>query len=209
MQIILVRHGETASNRDSLALGRADVPLTETGVLQAKLVAARLADEARLGLTVEAVYSSPLTRALTTAEPIAVCLGVGTVREPALIEMDVGEMDGLTREGLRERYPEFMKDWFSERGGQVPMPGGESLQQVQDRAWAFVESLRERHPEQAAVIAVTHNFVIRTIVCRALGVPLYDFRRFEIDLASITRLEFRGARTLVTSMNESFHLKSV
>jgi len=56
------------------------------------------------------------------------------------------------------------------------------------------------------VVAVSHNFVIRALVCKALAIDLADFRRFEQELASLTRIEFRGPRTLVTALNETCHL---
>lgn len=210
MQVILVRHGETASNRDRLALGRQDVPLNHLGLLQAERLAARLAGEAARGLSLEAVYSSPLGRARQTAEAIASRLLVPVIDAPGLIEMDVGEMDGLTGSQLRERYPDFMRSWLGPLAGRARMPGGgESLADVQDRAWPEIERLLEQHPPDAAVVAVSHNFVIRTIVCRALSIDLADFRRFEQDLASLTRIEFRGQRALVTVLNETCHLSGL
>jgi broad specificity phosphatase PhoE len=129
------------------------------------------------------------------------------IEEPALIEMDVGEMEGLTGVELRERHPDFMLAWFGREAGGVPMPGGESLAQVQARTWRALERLKEGHSPDATVVVVTHNFVIRTLICRALGVSLADFRRFEIGLASMTGIDFRGPRTLVTALNESCHLE--
>jgi broad specificity phosphatase PhoE len=209
MQIILVRHGQTASNRDSLALGRADVPLTELGLEQAERLGRWLSHRAAKGMQIEAIYSSPLARARDTAAAIAHGLDLPVVAAAELVEMDVGEMDGLTRVELREKYPEFMRSWFGGGAGEVKMPGGESLADVQERAWPFVERLRESHRPEAAVVAVSHNFVMRTLVCRALSIPLADFRRFEQDLASITTIELRGQRILVTALNETCHLEGL
>ena len=210
MLIVLVRHGETESNRERLALGHADAALNETGLKQAASVANLLGEDVERGLRVEAVYTSPLLRARETAEAIAARLGVPVSEAPGLIEMDVGEMDGLSGSEMRERHPEFMRAWLGSGVADLRMPGGgESLAQVQERAWAAVERIRDAHPPDAAVVAVTHNFVMRTVVCRALSIPLAEFRRFEQDLASITRLEFRGARTLITILNERCHLEGL
>jgi broad specificity phosphatase PhoE len=205
VQVILVRHGETASNRERLALGRNDVPLNDLGLRQARRLAAWLeADPVRHRLT--ALYSSPLTRARQTAEAIGERLGLPVVEAAELTEMDVGEMDGLTGPELRQRHPDFMRAWFSREAGTARMPGGESLAEVQERAWRLIERLREEHEPEAAVVAVSHNFVIRALVCKALAIDLADFRRFEQELASLTRIEFRGPRTLVTALNETCHL---
>lgn len=207
MRIILVRHGETASNRERLALGRNDVALNELGRQQAARVAGSLARDAARGLAIEAIYTSPLLRTRQTAEAIEAALGCPTLEAPDLIEMDVGATDGLTGSELRERYPSFLREWWSEGAAESKMPGGgESLADVQARAWTVVERLQAEHPPEAAVVAVTHNFVIRTLVCRILGVDLAGFRRFEQDLASITRIEFRGNRSVVTALNETCHL---
>ena len=205
MQVILVRHGETASNRDRLALGRNDVPLNDLGLRQARRLAAWLeGGPARPRIT--GLYSSPLARARQTAEAIGERLGLTVVEAAELTEMDVGEMDGLSGPELRERHPGFMRAWFSREAGTARMPGGESLAEVQERAWPFLERLRDEHGAEAAVVVVSHNFVTRALVCKALAMDLADFRRFEQELASVTRIEFRGPRTLVTALNETCHL---
>jgi broad specificity phosphatase PhoE len=209
MQVILVRHGETASNKDRQALGRRDVPLNEAGLSQAKSLARVLAAERASGRAIEAVYASPLLRARQTAEAIAAALGHPVIEAPAFVEMDVGEMDGLATAELRERHPEFMRRWLGPDVGTARMPGGgESLADVQERAWPAVEKLREAHDPEAAVVVVSHNFVIRTLVCRALSMDLSLFRRYEIDLATITRIDFRGPRTLLASINDRCHLET-
>jgi len=119
--------------------------------------------------------------------------------------MDVGETDGLDPRQLRERFPDFLRRWVDDLSGDLKMPGGESLADVQDRAWQAIESLRDSHAAEATVVAVSHNFVLHTIVCRVLSLPLAQFRHFQQDLASITAIEFRGRRAL----NETCHLAGV
>ena len=208
MRIILVRHGETLSNRERLALGRADPPLSDLGLRQAGALAAALVRE--VPGPPEAVYSSPLLRARQTAEAITGALGLtpASVVE-ALTEMDVGETDGLDPRQLRERFPDFLRRWVDDLSGDLKMPGGESLGDVQDRAWQAIESLRDSHAAEATVVAVSHNFVLHTIVCRVLSLPLAQFRSFQQDLASITAIEFRGRRALITRLNETCHLAGV
>ena len=203
MKLILVRHGETASNRDGLGLGRQDVPLTEKGRLQAQALAEALAGE-----EIAAVYSSPLRRAYETAAAIAAPHGLDVVTDEGLTEMDVGELDGLTFREMRERHPEFVSRWLGEEAGTLAMPGGgESLQDVQSRAAEAVRRICERH-EGGTVVAVTHNFVIHALLCEALNMAICDFRRLRHDLAATSLLDVRGGRMVVVHMNDTCHLEA-
>ncbi len=200
MRLILVRHGETEHNRGNLTLGRADVPLNERGRAQARAVAASFVRAPA------AIYASPLARAGDTARMIGISTGVAVVTEPDLIEMDVGEMEHLRSAELREQYPDFLRRWLSDPAD-ARMPGGETLREVQERAWAAVERLRDAHPD-GEVVAVTHNFVIATVVCQALGLPLSGFRRLRIGLASRTTLDMRGSGATLISLNDDAHLRA-
>lgn len=216
MRLLLIRHGETAHNAEQLVLGQADVPLTERGRLQAQALARRLAGESEKTGAAHvadrgapaAVYCSPLQRALATAKPFADDLGLSLRIEPRLIEMDIGEMEGLTFAELRERYPDFLRAWVSDQVEDAPMPGGETLRQVQERAWAALETIRDRHVDQV-VAAVSHNFVILTLLCRVLGLPLSHFRRLRHDLAAISVLDLTVKRQSVVAINDRCHLEGV
>lgn len=202
MRLILARHGETESNRERLALGREDVPLNDKGRLQAAALARSLG-----GLPIVAVYSSPLARAFDTARAVADPYGLEVQVEDRLIEMDIGEMEGLTPKDLQAQHGDFIRRWFTAEAATVAMPGGENLQQVQDRAWAAVESLRETHPEDT-VIAVSHNFVIRAIACHALRLPLAEFRRFRLDLGAKAVLDVQTDRVVLVELNDTCHLRA-
>lgn len=202
MRLILIRHGETESNRQRLALGREDVPLNEKGRRQAAALLASLD-----GVPLAAVYASPLRRAIETARPLAEARGLEVQVDEDLTEMAVGELEGLSPQELRERYGDFLREWFSTEAGRLRMPGGESLQDVEDRAWAVIERLRERHPDERVVV-VTHNFTLHAVLCKALGLPLASFRRFRHDLAARAVLELRDDRTVVVSLNDTCHLEA-
>jgi broad specificity phosphatase PhoE len=202
MKLILVRHGETASNRDGLGLGRQDVPLTEKGRLQAQALADALAGE-----EIAAVYSSPLRRAYETAAAIATRHGLRVVVDEGLTEMDVGELDGLTFHEMWERHPDFVSRWLGDEAGTLAMPGGESLQDVQSRAAEAARRICERH-EGETVVAVTHNFVIHALLCEALNMSLCDFRRLRHDLAATSLLDVRGGRMVVVHINDTCHLEA-
>jgi broad specificity phosphatase PhoE len=199
MRLVLVRHGETEHNRGRLTLGRFDVPLNARGRAQADAVAASFTRPPA------AIYTSPLSRARDTAATIAARTGSVVLVEPSLIEMDVGEMEHLTGAELRERYPDFLRQWLSADAADARMPGGETLREVQDRAWAAVQRMRGLHPE-GEVIAVTHNFVILVLICRALELPLSGFRRLKQDLAARSILEVSDGSAVLLQMNDRAHL---
>jgi broad specificity phosphatase PhoE len=202
MRLILVRHGETSSNKARLALGRADIELNEHGRWQAQRLAASLKHE-----PIAAIYSSPLKRALATAEPIASSHGLEVQVDDGLIEMDIGEMEGLTFQQMRERHPQFLQAWLGDRAAHEAMPGGECLLDVQERAWQAIERIRERQ-EQGTVAAVTHNFVILTLICRVLGLELAGFRRLHHSLAAKSVLEMGRDRIVVVCFNDTCHLEA-
>ena len=202
LRLFLVRHGETESNRQGLALGRANVPLNELGRTQASCVAAALSAESLL-----AVYASPLQRTVDTAKPIAEAQRLEVELEPAFIEMDIGEVEGLTFADLRARYPQLLETWFSARGPQSAMPGGECLLDVQQRATKAIHSLAAHH-EEGAVCVVTHNFVILSILTDVLTIDLAAFRRLRHAVGAITTLELRpGRRTRILRLNDTCHLR--
>jgi broad specificity phosphatase PhoE len=201
MRLILVRHGETDTNKARLALGRADVELNEHGRWQAQRLAASLQDE-----PISAVYSSPLKRALATAEPIAASHGLEVQVDGGLIEMDIGEMEALTFQQVSERHPRFLQAWLSGQAPYEAMPGGECLLDLQERAWQAIERIRGR--EEGTVAAVTHNFVIITVLCRVLGLELANFRRLRHSLAAKSVLEMGRDRIMVVSFNDTCHLEA-
>jgi broad specificity phosphatase PhoE len=179
------------------------VPLTERGLRQAEALA-----EALAGVKVDAVYSSPLRRAIDTARAIASRHGLEVVPDDRLTEMDVGDLDGLTFDEMRGRYPEFLSRWLGEEAGTLRMPGGsECLQDVQDRAREALQRMAQRH-ERATVVAVTHNFTIHALLCHALNMPICDFRRLRHDLAAISTLDLRDGRSVVIHLNDCCHLEA-
>ena len=200
MILYLVRHGETESNRNSLALGRADVPLNARGEQQATTLGIAFRGE-----PISAIYTSPLSRALRTAQSIAEPLGLSAQIKPGLVEMDIGEADGLTFLELRERFPGLLETWVSDDGPNHPMPGGERLVDVRKRAWDVVQSLAAIHPNDH-VCAVTHNFVILTILTTALGSDLASFRRLRHEVAAISVLDIGPTRVRIKRMNDTCHL---
>lgn len=189
-------------NKTGRFQGINDEPLNATGRAQAQAVASALEE----GLPFH-LYASPVHRAMETAQTIADKLDVSLTQKKGLEEADIGELEELTGPEMRERYPDFVKRW-TEDAGVAQMPGGESLSQVQVRAWKAITELIAKHAEET-VVAVTHNFTLQTIVSKVLEVPLRNSRRLRQDLCSITRVEFTDSRTTLLSLNETWHLRSL
>ncbi|MBI2165833.1 MAG: histidine phosphatase family protein [Chloroflexi bacterium] len=200
MRLILVRHGETRLNREGRAQGRTSEGLNPTGRRQALDLARALRKE-----PVDTLYSSPLPRALETARIIGRAIGLPVRASKSLMELDMGELDGLTMQALHGRYPDLMERWRLDPAS-ASMPGGETLANVQRRAWSWVLRVLRKH-QGATAVAVTHNFVIQALLCKALGTPLSQFRRFRVDVGSMTivRLdkESRGTRAVMLGLNST------
>ncbi len=202
MRLFLIRHGETESNRLGLPLGRRDVPLNERGISQVERLGRALKDE-----PLTAIYSSPLARTMETANAVAQPHDLEVQIEDRLIEMDIGEIDGLTFPEVGKQYPGLLETWMSEEGPGTAMPGGERLMDVQERVWSAANDLATRHKEEV-VAAVTHNFVILTLLARVLGIELSRFRRLRHSVAAISVLDFRPGRVMVVRLNDTCHLQS-
>lgn len=200
--LYLVRHGETDHNRAGQGLGHSDVGLTELGLAQAEAVARRLAPE-----PIRRVLASPLERASHVARAIAVHHGLHPETIEALIELDVGDTEGLEIAETRKRYPEFMQVWVTDDGHTVRMPGGESLEDLALRLRPLAVQLLE--VTEGDLVVVSHNFALRALLCELLGLGLERWRAFQLDLASISSLTVRNGRVSVRSLNDTCHLANL
>ncbi len=202
MILYLVRHGETAYNRDGVSLGRKDVPLTELGERQAAAAARALADK-----PLARIYSSPLARAVATASALARGRDTRLDVRQELIELDAGDAEGLTMPALRERFGVFLSLWAGPNGHEIPMPGGESIRDLERRIEPFVGELRRAEAGTGAV--VSHNFVLRVLACRLMGLDAASFRSVVFDVASISAFSIDPGRVAVLRLNDVCHLHAL
>ena len=121
LRLVLVRHGETAWNRERRYQGWRDTPLSATGRVQAEAAGRLLARQ-----PLAAVWSSPLERARDTAAAIAAPLGLLVREEAAFKEMRFGEWEGLTRDEASAQFPSLYRAW-AETPHLVTLPGAETL----------------------------------------------------------------------------------
>ena len=166
--LLLARHGETDWNRDHRFQGHADPPLNEDGRRQAREFAEQIAGE-----RIAAIYSSPLRRALETAEIVAERLGLDVTPVDALREIDVGEWQGLTRSEVEERYPEAFARWIGFGQG---WQRGETYEQMGKRVRDALREFAARHAGEI-VLVVTHGGPIRAALAAAEGISHEEARR--------------------------------
>jgi probable phosphoglycerate mutase len=182
-RLVLLRHGETEWSKSGQHTGRTEVELTEAGRTQAKLAGGVLGE---LKLVDPLVISSPRQRSLTTAQLAG--LSVDEVSE-LLTEWDYGSYEGLTTEQIHETVP----DWLVWTHG---CPGGETVEQVSERADAAVATALE-HMETRDVIFVSHGHFSRAVITRWVELPLVEGSRFGMITASIAVCGFEhGVRQL-------------
>jgi alpha-ribazole phosphatase len=192
MELVLVRHAE--SDARGRCYGRLDVELSDAGRAQCRRLAARLSRE-----PVDAVVSSPLLRALATAEAIAATHGLVVMVLEELRELDFGVVEGRTYEEIAASEPELFERWMR-APTTVRFPDGESYEQLRERVSRAIAGLRARYNGQH-VVAVTHGGVVRAALADALGVPAECIFRLVVDPASVTRLAWHDGVVSVRGVN--------
>jgi broad specificity phosphatase PhoE len=199
--IVLVRHGETEWNRVERFRGRADVPLNDTGLAQAEATARRITAEWQPAT----IYSSPLSRAVRTAEAIAQPLGLPVQIHGGLADIDYGRWQGLTPDEARAQWPEKVDAWYCNPQS-ASIPGGETLDRVRVRAMKAVNQLAARHPGQTIVL-VGHTVVNRAILLGVLGLRNNRFWHLRQDTCALNLFEAEGGDFTLGSMNDTCHLR--
>ena len=203
IRILLVRHGETEWNRIHRFQGRSDLPLNQTGKEQAHALGLALKNE-----SFAAVYSSPLTRAMETALAIkAFHPSAPLFEEEGLIEMDLGDFDGMEGKEWLAQYPELQRTWQA-TPSKIAMPGGENLTEVQARATEAVDRITESYPPGSTLLLSSHNFVIITILCHATKTHLDQFRTLRQETAAYNVLYKEGEILRAEVINERSHLEN-
>jgi len=202
VEIILARHGETDFNAREIFRGRADVPLNETGLKQARLLGEYLSRE-----KIDVIYSSPLPRAVQTAEAVAAHHRREVNINDNLNDIDCGEWQGLSVSEVKERYTELYQDWL-DTPEQVRLPGGESLEDVRRRALPFVQDT-VMHCGEGKIVLVSHRVVSKVLICALLGLDNSLFWSFKLDTGGITRFEFNRDKAVLICHNDTSFLNSL
>lgn len=202
-EILLIRHGETAWNAERRLQGQLDIPLNEEGRRQAAALARALAAE-----PVDAVISSDLGRARSTAQAVAEACGLSLQTDAGLRERCFGAFEGLLYAEMEARYPEAYAQWRA-RDPHARYPDGErraeTFAEFSQRAVAAVSSIANAHRGKRVVI-VSHGGVLDCIYRAAHGMPITAPRNFDVLNATINRLSWNGETLRVLCWSDSSHL---
>lgn len=197
-RLVLVRHGSTEHSAIGRLSGRNDLPLNDAGRAQAAQLAARSFDDVR------AVVSSPLPRAVQTAEQIAAAVGLSVEIVDDFVETDFGVWEGLTLKEAIETDGALVGKWHT--SPDVSPPGGESFAKVGARVARARDDLLARYPD-STVVVVTHVTPIKLLVCTALEAPLAALFRLHLDTASVSIVDyFADGNVSVRLVNDTSHL---
>jgi alpha-ribazole phosphatase len=199
-KLFLVRHGNTKLNNSKRFWGKTDVELSDVGIRQAEKLRDRLATQ-----KIDAIYASNLSRARLTAEIIASRhkLDITTLAE--LSEINFGWLEGLTFEEVGKLHPE-MADILSKWSIRPKFPGGESLDDLNDRVQKFLDRLKKHKPEETIII-VAHAGTLRLMICNLLEIGLEHWRHMQLDLASLSIMETYPQGAILSLLNDVSHLK--
>ena len=201
-RVYLVRHGTTEWNQGEIFRGRADCKLNDTGRAEARALAEHFQD-----FSIDSIFSSPLSRALETAEAVAGPRGLKVLTDTAFIDLDFGEWQGLPLKEVEKKYPEVFRLW-RERPQEVAFPGGESLAQARARAWEGLALVIKENPGKTVLI-VSHRVITKVLILAVLGLDDSHFWQIKQDTTAVNCFEYTGKSFVVSLINDTCHLHSV
>jgi len=199
IELIAVRHGETDFNAERRMQGHLDVPLSETGRVQAQAAAARLADE-----SIDKIYSSDLQRALETARIIHEGREIELVTDLRLREFHMGTFQGMTLSEAREKHGDAWERFFI-HDADFALPGGQSRNQKQVEIASFMEEV-VRSQAGGRMLVVTHGGILIAMLRHVLGIPASHYFRVSIENTGIQRFRYKNETWQLVSWGEVDHL---
>lgn len=203
MHILLVRHGETAWNREGRYQGRTDIPLSPDGERQVRALGQRLAS-----VPIAAAIASPLSRAKTTAEAALAGRTLALELDAGLLEISHGQWEGKLASDVERDHAEMFGVWRTSPGRDAPAgPGAETLGDVDARAWPVLAKLCARLPADGVGLIAAHDAVNRVLLCRVLGLPFERIWSFRQSPATLNVLAGPSLdRLVVLRLNDSEHV---
>lgn len=201
MKLLLTRHGQTDWNIARRYQGQTDVPLNETGTLQAALLAQRLSAH-----VIHTIYSSDLSRAMNTAKAVAESQELTPVlhSDPRWRELSFGDWEGMTYQEMSAHSPELFDAWMKDSLN-VSTPNGETHIQLAERVQAAFSELKANHKDET-VLVVGHSGSMQTLLSITLGVDLSRYWQFRISQASLSELTVYEDGVTLNLFNDVSHL---
>jgi alpha-ribazole phosphatase len=194
-KLYLIRHGETEDAQAKRYKGSINVPLSDTGIRQIEMVGMFL----KKHTTLNAIYTSPLSRAQNSAEIIARIYNIQTIVVEPLKEIHFGSWEGMNFEEIRQKFPEEFDLWATDPVKQGPV-NGETITEVRDRVMESVNQILSTNKNQNIAI-VAHGAVNRIIIAEILGLPLNNIFRIEQDFACLNIIEFHRRFPVLRLLN--------
>jgi alpha-ribazole phosphatase len=191
-RLVLIRHAEPDDSMRGRSYGRLDVPLSTAGRAQAAAIVEALRD-ARL----DAIFASPLRRAIDTAAPLAEARALEVLTHDGLQELDFGALEGLTFDDVALAHPELYERWMTDPT-QTRFPDGESFADLRERALVAAAEIRSEH-ERAAIVA--HGGVTRAILADALQMPARAIFSLDQPYGAISVVEWMDGTAVVRGLN--------
>ncbi len=195
LEIIIIRHGETAWNTSDIFRGRVPVELSELGFQQAEKLASYLSRK-----KIKAVYCSPLQRALQTAEAVARRQQVTAQPVEDLTDLDFGQWEGVSVQEVKTKYAETYRLWL-ERPDLAQVPGGESLQQARKRSLKALDKIIADNKEGVVAI-ITHRVITKVLECALLGLDESHFWNIDQDTCGVTTFIYTGKIFILKHHND-------
>jgi broad specificity phosphatase PhoE len=202
MILYIIRHGQTAWNKEEVFRGTKDIPLNDVGKKEAQALGAYLKD-----VSFDAIYTSPLSRAVQTAEAVARPVGITPRVEAALIDLNFGSWQGVSHDEVKMKFPDLYRLWKN-APDQVKFPEGESLNDVSSRVDALLKKLLKDHTDQVVGL-FSHRVVCKVLLCRLLGLDLSRFWNIQQSTACLNRFRFHERGWICELINSQCHLEAL
>jgi alpha-ribazole phosphatase len=206
VKLFLIRHGQTLWNQEGRYQGDRDIDLTEEGMRQARLTADYLSD-----VDFSAIYSSPLKRAVDTANIINEAnkgKNLKIIIRDNLKEMHFGTWEGMKFEQLGKVYRKEFRQWLSDPYNYCPT-GGESFKQVKERSIKEIENIVKENENGSNVAVVTHGGVILSILVYWLQIPLPRWRSIILHQGAINIAVVDRGFPYISTINFTGHLNPI
>ncbi len=186
MTVYIIRHAEKQKGEFRVpGLPHQDQPLSQRGWEQSRKLWDYLCDK-----QITAIYVSRYQRTGQTIEYVAKQVGIMPIVDDRLNELDSGVLDPMSDEEIQEKYPEFWKAYL-ERTADFRFPGGETGEEACRRIAGFLEEKRESHPGEN-IVFVTHEGLMRQLMCYIVDIPVYKRGNFYVDLCGIMEITYQS-----------------